>query len=228
MKKKLKKKNAAVLFTGGKDSCLALLKAKQKDFNINYLLTILPSSYDSYMYHKPSFSLLKMQAKMLGIPLIIQKSRSIKEKEVEDLEKLLKKVVDKVDFIITGGVASKYQATRIEKITNKLGFKLFNPLWNLNPEKVWKECLDNNFEIILTKICCEGLSKNWLGKIIDEKIFDDLIKKCKKYGFSLEFEGGDAETTVLFMPLFKKKIKIESKIKSEGDYRHFLIIKRIN
>jgi ABC transporter with metal-binding/Fe-S-binding domain ATP-binding protein len=222
----MKEKTAAVLFTGGKDSCLALLLTNKK-FNVKYLLTILPSSYDSYMYHKPSLVLLKEQAKMLNLPLIVQKSRSIKEKEVDDLKKLLGKVRGKVDCIITGGVASKYQATRVEKVSKELGFELFNPLWNLKAEDVWKKCLENNFEIILTKICCEGLEKEWLEKVIDKEKLKELIKISKKYGFSLEFEGGDAETAVLFMPIFKKKIKIKSKIRSEGDYRHFLSIKRI-
>ena len=220
-------KTAAVLFSGGKDSCLALFLAKQQGYNIKYLLTILPSSYDSYMYHKPSLVFLIKQAKMLNLPLIIQKSKSIKEKEVNDLKKLLEKVRGKVEYIVTGGVASKYQATRIEKVSKELGFKLFNPLWNLKAEDVWKKCLENNFEIILTKICCEGLEKEWLGKVIDKEKLKELIKISKKYGFSLEFEGGDAETAVLFMPIFKKKIKIKSKISSEGDYRHFLEIRRI-
>jgi ABC transporter with metal-binding/Fe-S-binding domain ATP-binding protein len=227
MDKQKKNKDAAILFTGGKDSCLALLKAKQQGYNIKYLLTILPSSYDSYMYHKPSLPLIKMQAKMLNIPLILQKSKSQKEKELKDLEKLLKRVKGKTEFIVTGGVSSKYQSERIEKLTKKLGFKILSPLWNLGAEKVWKECLKNQFEIILTKICCEGLEKEWLGKIIDDNLFKKLIYKSKKHGFSLEFEGGDAETAVLFMPLFKKRMKIISRIKSEGPYRHFLIIKKI-
>ncbi len=220
------KENAAILFSGGKDSCLALFMASKK-FNIKYLLVIIPSSYDSYMYHKPSLILLKKQTKMLGIPLIVQKSKSVKEKEVKDLEKLLRKVLGKVKVIITGGIASNYQAERVKKITDKLGFKLYSPLWNLNAENIWKKCLNNKFEIILTKICCEGLGKEWLGKIINKKKLDEMKKLGKEYGFGLEFEGGDAETVVLFMPLFKNKIKIESKVKSEGNYRHFLMIKRV-
>lgn len=219
-------KNAAILFTGGKDSCLALLLAKKK-YNLKYLLTILPSSYDSYMYHKPTLILLRKQAKMLELPLIIQKSKSVKEKEVKDLEKLLMRVKGKIDVIVTGGVASKYQVTRIEKVSKEIGFELFNPLWKLKAEDVWKKCLENDFEIILTKICCEGLEKEWLGKVIDKEKLNELIKISKKHGFSLEFEGGDAETAVFFMPLFKKKIEIESKIRSEGNYRHFLVIRRI-
>lgn len=216
-------KKAALLFTGGKDSCLALLKAKQAGYNIKYLLTILPSSYDSWMWHKPSLQLLKAQAKALGIPLITQKSRTQKEKEVEDLEKLLIKVKD-IEYVITGGIASKYQKQRIEKITKKLNLKLVNPLWNMKSGDVWKECLNKKFEIILVKICCEGLGKEWLGKIITKNNFKELTALSNKYGFDVTAEGGDFETEVLDMPLFRKKIKIDFKIKSETPYRHFLII----
>jgi len=221
------KKKAAILFTGGKDSCLALMKAKQKNLDIKYLLTILPSSYDSWMWHKPSLNLLRAQAKALNIPVITQKSRTEKEKEVKDLEQLLRKVKNKVQCIITGGIASKYQKQRIEKIAKVLGFKILSPLWSKKSIEVWQECLDSNFKIILTKICCEGLSKQWLGKIINKKDFEKMKNLSKEYGFNLEFEGGDAETAVLDMPLFKKSIELETKIKSETDYRHFLIIKKI-
>ncbi len=222
-------KLAAVLFTGGKDSCLALLKAK-KQYKIKYLLTILPSGYDSYMFHKPSLSLIKAQAKSLEIPLIVQKSITQKEKEVQDLEKLLKKlkqVKEKVDCIITGGVASIYQKKRIEKAAKKFKLKVINPLWEMNGEKLWKEALKNRFKVILIKICCEGLDKEILGKEIDNKMLNKLLNYSKKYGFELTAEGGDFETTVLDMPLFKKEIELVTNIKSQGPYRHFLIIKKV-
>lgn len=220
-------KKAAILFSGGKDSCLALLKAREKGFNVKYLATILPSSYDSWMWHKPSLLLLKTQAKVLDIPLIIQRSKTEKEKEVKDLEKLFRKIRGKVDYIITGGIGSKYQKTRITKVIEEHDLKSFNPLWNVEAKDIWKECLKNKFEIILTKICCEGLNKEFLGKRIDKEILDIITKKSKKYGFNLEFEGGEAETAVLDMPLFKEKIKISTKVKSESPYRHFLLIKKV-
>ena len=63
----------AVLFSGGKDSCLALHKARQEGYDIRYLLNILPMNKDSFMFHKPDLKLLEKQAEMLGIKIIIQK-----------------------------------------------------------------------------------------------------------------------------------------------------------
>lgn len=212
----------AVLFSGGKDSCLALHKAKLEGHEIRYLLSIMPRNFDSFMFHKPYLKLLKKQAERLNIDLIIQKSDGEENKELEDLKKLIEKVKDKVDGIIVGGIASNYQGSRIKKICNEFELKFYAPLWNYKSEDIWKELLKEKFKVVLTKISCEGLDEKWLGEIIDEKKFYELKRLSDKYNFRIDFEGGEAETAVLFMPEFSKEIKIGFKIKSDGKYRHFL------
>ncbi|MEK6935394.1 MAG: diphthine--ammonia ligase [Nanoarchaeota archaeon] len=214
----------AVLFSGGKDSCLALHKAKKEGHEICYLLTIIPDNFDSFMFHKPYLSLLKKQAEMLGLKdkLIIVKSQGEKEKELKDLKLLMNKVKDKVKAIVVGGIASNYQGDRIKKICDEFNLKLIAPLLNYKSEDVWKELFNEGFEIILTKIACDGLDDSWIGKIIDKKKFEELKKLSEKYKFRIDFEGGEAESAVLFMPEFKKEIKIKFNIKSEGRYRHWI------
>ena len=77
------KKKAAVLFSGGKDSCLALHMAKLKGFDIRYLLSILPKNKDSWMFHKPNPNLLKKQAETLDIEFVVAESLGEKEKELQ-------------------------------------------------------------------------------------------------------------------------------------------------
>ncbi len=219
---------AAVLFSGGKDSCLALHIAKQKGYNIRHLLSVIPRNFDSFMFHKPDEKLLKKQAEMLGIELIIEKSKGLKEKELDDLKKLLKKAKDKgIELIIVGGIASNYQGSRVEKICKELELKFYAPLWDYDGEKIWKELFENNFKVILTKIACEGISSEFLGKIITREMFEKLKKLSEKYKFRLDFEGGEAESAVVFMPGFKKPIKIDFDIIREDNYRSYLKIKNI-
>lgn len=207
-----------VLFSGGKDSCLALYKYGKE--NVDVLLSVIPESRDSWMFHKPGLKLLKKQAEMLGIKLMIQKTKLGKERELGDLRKLIKK--SKIDKLIVGGLASNYQASRIRKICQELKIEFIAPLWNYSPNDLWKELLDNKFKIIITKIACEGFGKEFMGKIIGKKKFEELKKLAERYKFRLDFEGGEAETAVLHMPGMKKEIKLSYNIKSEGKYRHFL------
>jgi len=112
-------KQAAILFTGGKDSCLALHIARKK-YKIVYLLTIVPRNFDSFMFHKPYLNLLEEQAEMLDIDLVVMESKGVKEKEVEDLKKLISKVKDEIDGICVGGIASDYQGSRVKKICSDM------------------------------------------------------------------------------------------------------------
>jgi len=213
---------AAILFSGGKDCSLALHKAKEKGYDIQYLLTINPESFDSFMFHKPYLNLLRKQSEMLGSNLIVLKSKNEKEKELDDLKKLIGGIKSEIDMIVVGGIASNYQSKRIKKICKEFNLKFYAPFWKFENEKIWEELFKQNFKIILTKIACEGLGKEWLGKIITKENFKELRKLSEKYGFRIDFEGGEAETAVLYMPEFKKEIKINFNIKSEGKYRHFI------
>ena len=220
-------KKVAVLFSGGKDSCLALHKVLEDGMEVSYLLTILPENQDSFMFHKPYLNLLEKQAEMLGIELIIIGSKGEKEKELEDLKKLIETVKDKVDGIVVGGIASEYQGSRIKKICDEFGLEFIAPILGYKSERVWEELLDNGFKVILTKRACEGLTNEFLGKVIDNKVFEELKKRSEKYKFRIDFEGGEAESAVTYMPGFSKEIKIDFKIVQEGEYNAILTISKL-
>jgi len=220
------KKKAAVLFSGGKDSCLALHFSRKK-YEISYLLSIIPENFDSFMFHKPYLNLLEKQAERLDIDLIVGGSKGVEEKEVKDLKKLIESVKDKVEVIVVGGIASNYQGERIKKICDELGLEFYAPLWDYKGDRIWKELFKEKFKVILTKVSCDGLGKEWLGKIINEKDLDELNKLSEKYKFRIDFEGGEAESAVLGMPEFKKDICIDYNIKSEGKYRHWIDIDEV-
>jgi diphthine-ammonia ligase len=219
--------DVAVLFSGGKDSCLALHKVIQEGHKVRYLLSIFPEVQDSFMFHRPNLSLLERQAKELGVELIVERSKGEEEKELDDLRRLIGKVKDHVGGVVVGGIASSYQGERVKKICDDLELEFLAPLWDFNSERIWKDLLNDGFEVIISKIACDGLGKEWLGEVIDAENLDKLRKLGEKYQFRIDFEGGEAETTVLGMPEFKKHIKIDFDVESEGEYRHFLKVKKI-
>ncbi len=214
----------AVLFSGGKDSAYAAFLAKQQGHELSCLISIFSENKDSYMFHTPNIEKVKKQAEVMKIPLIIKKTKGEKEKELVDLEKAIAEAVDKyrVKGIVTGAVASVYQASRIQKICDKLDLECFNPLWQKNPEEYWDDLLKNGFEIIITGVSADGLGKEWLGQKIDRKMLNKLKEIEKKFRIHLSFEGGEAETFVVDCPLFYKKLRIlrsEKKFsKSSGIY----------
>jgi diphthine-ammonia ligase len=206
-----------VLFSGGKDSTFAAYLAKKQGNEISCLITIISENLESYMFHTPSISRVQEQAEAMNIPLVIQKTKGEKEKELKDLEKAITKAKTEfgIETVVTGAVASVYQASRIQKICDKLDLECFNPLWQKNTEEYWDELLKNGFEIIIIGVSAEGLGEEWLGQKINRETLNKLKEIEKKFGIHLAFEGGEAETFVVDCPLFHKKLKI---LKSEKKF----------
>ncbi len=131
-----------------------------------------------------------------------------KEEELNDLKSLISKVTSKVDGITTGALASTYQKTRIDAVCKELSLKSISPLWQIEPQTMWTELLDHGFEVMVTAVAAEGLGEEWLGRIVDETALIELKELSGKYRFHLGFEGGEAETLVVNMPLYKAKIRV--------------------
>lgn len=214
------KKLAGVLFSGGKDSVYSAYLAKKKDYGLACLISVFSKNPDSYMFHTPSISKVKGQAKLMKIPLVIQKTEGKKEQELKDLEKAIKKAKKeyKINVIITGAIASEYQKSRIKKICDKLDLKCFNPLWCKNEFGYLNELTKNKFNVIVTGVFAYPLDKSWLGRRIDQKFIKDVKKLYQKYKIHPAGEGGEFETFVLNCPLFKRALKIKnSKISGENN-----------
>ena len=199
-----------VLFSGGKDSCYAAYLAKKNGYEISCLISIISQNKESYMFHTPFIEKVSLQADTMNLPLIAIKTKGEKEKELLDLEKAIRIAIKKykIKGVVTGAIESVYQASRVQKICNKLGIGCFNPLWQKNSEEHWRDLLKNKFKVIIASVAADGLSENWIGKLIDEKNLNELIKLSKQYRFHLGFEGGEAETFVINCPLFNKEVKI--------------------
>lgn len=171
------------------------------------------------MFHVPSISKSKQQSKVMGIPIIVQKTKGEKESELKDLEKAIKKA--KKDFniegIVTGAVESVYQSSRIQKICDKLRLDCFNPLWQKPQFEILEDLLKNKFEVIVTGVFAYPLTKKWLGKKIDKEFIMEMRKLNKDFKISPAGEGGEFETLVLNCPLFIEPLKIiDSKIFGRG------------
>jgi len=203
----------AVLFSGGKDSTYAAYLAQKSGYDLACLISIYSENKDSFMFHTPSIEKTKKQAQVMNIPLLIQKTKGKKENELKDLENAIKTAIKKykIKGVVTGAIESIYQATRIQKICDKLNIECFNPLWQKDELKYLDELIKNKFKIILTGVAAYPLNEKWLGKIIDKNFIKDIKELNKKYQIHVAGEGGEFETFVLNCPLFKKELKIKNK-----------------
>ncbi len=215
----------AALFSGGKDSSLALWKAYRLGLDIRYLVTVYPEEKYSYMFHRPNLHVVPDLADSLGMELVKIETPGEKEKELDDLKSGLGSL--DVEGVITGAVASTYQMSRIEHMANELSLDLFAPLWNMDENELMSELLDNSFKIFIVSVSARGLDERWLGRKLNERTLEELKKLEKKYCINLSGEGGEYESVVLGGPMFHKEFKIGEIEKRWDGSRGELILKKI-
>ncbi|MHC1755037.1 MAG: diphthine--ammonia ligase [Methanosarcina sp.] len=205
----------AALISGGKDSVFAIHKALEEGHEVTHLINIIPARDDSYMYHSINLHMVELISAASEIPLIQQQSSGIKELELDDLTLALKKV--DVDGISVGAIESQYQASRVQKICDSLGLKMYAPLWHRDPEELLNE-MAKVLDIRIVKVAADGLDQSWLGRPINVNSIENLKALNRRYMVHMAGEGGEYETVVLDAPFFKKRIEIvKSEIEWEGD-----------
>lgn len=209
-----------VMFSSGKDSCLAMHIMRKQNYKIECLITMKSKNLDSYMFHTPNVDLASLQAEAMEVPIIIQETAGEKEAELKDLELALSKAKQKyhIEGVVVGAIFSSYQRDRVEKVCDKLGLKIFAPLWHMDQELVMRTLLDEGFEFILSSVAADCLDRKWVGRMITSEDVDRLVELNEKNGINIAFEGGEAESFVINCPEFKKKIVVKkSKLLIENE-----------
>ena len=210
------------LFSGGKDSTYSIYSAKCKGHEIKCLLSVFPKSDESHLLHHPNLKWTSLQSEAMKIPIITINSNSDEtNSEISSMEQILNQAKKKFHFdgIVHGGIKSQFQKDNFENLCGKLNLQLISPLWNLEPKKYLNDLLDSNFEFIITSVSSGGLDDSWLGKKIKKNEVEKLKILSEKYGFNLNFEGGEAETFVTNCPLFSHSIEILDSKKTWDGYR---------
>ncbi len=212
----------AALFSGGKDSTYSIFLAKKQGHEIKCLLSVFPKSDESHLLHHPNLQWTHLQSQSMQIPQLTIKSESDEtDNEINSLEKILIQAIDEyqIEGLVHGGIQSQFQKEKFENLCNKLNLKSITPLWNRNPLEYMNELISSNFVFIITSVSSGGLDDSWLGKIITKNDIDNLYVLSQKFGFNLNFEGGEAETFVVNCSLFSHPIKIIQGKKIWDGYR---------
>jgi len=188
----------AVLFSGDVESMMALSKIRQ-EHEIRYLAVVHSKNTDDYVFHTPNLGLTLLQAEIMNFQLVSKEARS-----EEDLKILLDDL--DIEGVSCDIIDNKYKKKLVEKVCNQLNLKFLTPLTGINQEKLLKDAIKNKFESIISAANHEGFDESWLGRKVDEKCINDLIKLKKKFGISILGENGEYESLVLDCPMFTRKI----------------------
>ncbi len=197
----------SVLFSGGKDSVYAAYLIQQQGWEVQSLMTVLPRTADSYMFHYPNIGWTRLQGEAMGIPVRTVETDAKEEKEIDDVERLMKD--EDVDGFVSGAIASDYQWTRLNGVCHRLGRPLFSPLWRKDQLTLLNDMVHAGFVFLVSGVYAGGLGEKWLGRGIDRAAIAELAALRNTHGINPSGEGGEIETFVLDGPSFSRRIRVD-------------------
>ncbi len=208
-------------WSGGKDGCLALYRAKQAGMDIRFLINMVSEDGQRSCSHGIRAEVIKKQAEALGIA-IVQKptTTDIYEKIFSDTVKELKKKGVKAG--VFGDIDFQPHREWDERVCAAVGVTANLPLWQEDQTKLMEEFIDAGFKSVVVAVKADLLGKETLGKTVDRE-FLGYVKALNK-DITPCGEAGEYHTLVTDGPIFKKQLEIvEAKKVSRGEH-HFLEI----
>ena len=209
-------------WSGGKDSCFACYKAIQEGHEVSNLL-IMMSDPSISNFHMIRSDMLDAQSQAIGIP--IAKWTTTPDTYEQEFKKALLQIKARgVEGIVTGDVfdVALHEAGWLDRICKEVSLTPVRPLWHRDTQQILEEFINAGFKATVVRIT-NLLSIDWLGREINKKFLDDLLKLGTVDPCG---ENGEFHTFVTDGPLFKNRIKIleSEKVKLNGNAR--LVIKR--
>jgi diphthine-ammonia ligase len=208
-------------WSGGKDCCLAVYRAKAAGMDIRYLANMVTEDGQRSCSHGMSAAVIKTQAEALGIPVSQRPTTSETYQSV--FIKLLKEFKQEgIDGGIFGDIDFGPHREWIEKICAMAAITPYLPLWQEDQSKLMEEFIAAGFKAVVVAVKADLLGKEILGRIIDRKFLAYIAGLNK--GITPCGEAGEFHTLVIDGPLFSRRLEIvKSEKVSRGDH-HFLEI----
>lgn len=191
---------AAVLWTGGKDSYLALHRAVDQGVSIACLATFVPMGGQDFKAHPRQ--LMEKQARALGLPhFFLDVKEPYEEGYVEELTFLRDRM--KVGAVVTGDIDTiEGHPNWIVERCIGLNVKVIRPLWKEPRILLMKELLSRRIEAKITWINHPEIPQSWKGRIINEQLLAELVTLAERTGIDLCGENGEYHTMVVRAPMF--------------------------
>ena len=191
---------AAVLWTGGKDSALALHFSLNL-YDIRSLICFVPA--DNRQFYAHPTQLMALQARKIGIPIeFVPISEPYKLSYREQIEKIKD---NGIEVLITGDISTVDGLPNwIDEVAAGL-VRVEKPLWELDRGAILDTLASTQFEVV-----CSLSYKKYFQPTITGRYLDlELISQLKQLPIDPCGEQGEYHTWVLDAPFFKAPVQLE-------------------
>ena len=191
---------AAVLWTGGKDSALALHRSLNL-YDIKRLICFVPA--DNRQFYAHPTQLMALQAQKIGIPIeFVPISEPYKLSYLRQIEAIRDRGIE---MLITGDISTVGGMPNwIDEVAAGL-VGVDKPLWELDRYAILDTLTSNKFEVI----CSLSYKKYFQLTITGRYLDSELISELKQLPIDPCGEQGEYHTWVLNAPFFNVPVQLE-------------------
>jgi uncharacterized protein (TIGR00290 family) len=191
---------ACVSFSGGKDSCLALLRAHRAGVNVRTLVNVLEESGQRNRSHGVPRALLQAQADSLCCSLFAPVA------SWADYETVFTAVLSDLrsqgtQVAIFGDIDLQAHRDWEEKVCTAAGLIPYLPLWHEPRDGIAQEVLREGFEAYVVCTDSRHLPDEFCGRRYDAQFLADLPAGVDACG-----ENGEFHTFVCNGPMFQQPV----------------------
>jgi diphthine-ammonia ligase len=190
-------------WSGGKDSCYALMKAMEDGKTPAVLLNVMNEQGIISRSHGLPLSLLQQQADAMGVPLVAI-AASWKDYEklfVQALTSLRRQY--EIEGVVFGDIDLDAHREWEQKVCEQAGLSAMLPLWKIPRKPLLLEMLASGIKTMIVS-CNVTMGETFLGKILDES----LIPALESLDIDVCGESGEFHTVVVDCPLFRKPLTL--------------------
>lgn len=195
--------NFVTSWSGGKDSCYAMMQAKRQGLKPKVLLNMMNENGQVSRSHGLPLSILKQQAQKMNLPIVTIPATwsEYETKYVKALQEI--KTEFELEAAVFGDIDLQSHRDWEEMVCEAAGIKAVLPLWQQNRIELVNEMLDNGIETMIVS-CNTQMGEEYLGKVMTKELAQELEEK----GIDSCGENGEFHTMVINCPLFSESITL--------------------
>jgi len=209
--------NIGCSWSGGKDSCFALMLQLKKGDQLKVVLNVMDENQEYSKSHGLTKEILFAQATALQVPIqLASASWSTYEENFIAILKMIKSE-NQIEGMVFGDIDIQKHRDWEEKVSAAAGLSAYLPLWQGDRKDLVRSMIDSGIQAIIVS-CNHELGLEFLG----EEITHELIPRLEAKGVDICGENGEYHTLVIDCPLFEKAINIQKGKKVKTDNYCFI------
>jgi len=190
------------MWSGGKDSALALIRARARGLDVARLVNFYDPATDRVRFHATRSDVIKAQADAIGIE-IRQLGIPWDRYEPSFRETLASLKAEGFAGVVFGDIHLADVRAWYEERVLAAGLAHVEPIWGEPPAALVAEFVASGSRAVLTCVEKAKLGEQWLGRVIDERFAAEIGAT----GIDPAGENGEYHSCTFAGPLFRAPLR---------------------